>query len=119
MKAVRMILIGGLVLGLMACATQAEGKKGGKSLTVSGKVTAVSESSITVKPGKKDAEEVTVAINEETKIKVNGKPATAKDIETGMKATVKHNDTAATSISANAVGKKKAKDKKKSETPKE
>lgn len=116
MNAVRMILIAGLVLGLMACATQAEGKKGGKSLTVSGKVTAVSESSITVKPGKKDAEEVTVAINEETKIKVNGKPATAKDIQVGMKATVKHNDTAATAIVANGGDKKKDK---KGKTPKE
>ena len=120
MKVVRMILVAGLVLGLMACATQAEGsKKKAKVSSVKGTITAVSESSITIKPAKKDAEDLTLTINEETKIKVNGKKATVADIKEGMKVMVKYNEEVAVSIMANDGSKKKDKKEKPAEEPKE
>ena len=117
MKVVRMILVAGLVLGLMACATQAEGsKKKAKVSTVKGTISAVSESSITIKPAKKDAEDITLTINEETKIKVNGKKATAADLKEEMKVVVKYDEEVAVSI--NVIEKKK-KAEKPAEEPKQ
>ncbi|HNX26335.1 MAG TPA: hypothetical protein PKK48_02910 [Phycisphaerae bacterium] len=112
MKAVRMILVASLILGFTTCAVQAEGNgnKKAKCKMVAGTVSAVSATSITIKPKKKDAEDVTIAINDETKIKVNGKEAAASDIKEGMKATIKHIDGTATQINAND---KKDKTKKK------
>ena len=119
MKMVRMILVAGLVLGFMACGAQAEGKKKAKVSKVNGTVTAVSDASITVKPVKKNAEEVTVNINEETKIKVNGKKATAGDIEEGMKVMVQYNETAAISIMAKSDPRKDKDKNKKKDKPAE
>lgn len=118
MKTLKMIVVAGLLLGLTACATQAEGNKKVKISKVNGTISAVSESSITVKPAKKNAEEVTVTINEETKIKINGKSAAASELEVGMKVSVKYDETAAMMIMARK-DVKKDKDKKKEKKPAE
>lgn len=110
MKVVRLILVAGLLLGLTMGAAQADGKKKGNK-PIKGTVSAISESSITIKPAKKDAEEVTLTINEDTKIKISGKKATAADIKEGMKVVVKYDEEVAVSITVTDKDKKKKKDK--------
>lgn len=107
MKIVRMILVAGLLMGLLASATQAEGKKKGKVLRITGKVASVSENSITVTPAAKNADEITTAIGEKTKIKVNGKPGTAADIQVGMKVAMQYTQDGAIAIVAKDDDKKR------------
>jgi hypothetical protein len=62
-------------------------KKPSPGTVVSGKVDSVGSDSITLK--KRDGNPVTIDVNADTKIRVNGKPGSLSDIETGYGAVVR------------------------------
>lgn len=81
-----------MVMALLVGVAQAEEKKAGgekrKMNAVAGSITAVDETSITVQPGDAAKPAVTVALNEKTKVKVDGAEAKAGDLKVGQKVRV-------------------------------
>jgi hypothetical protein len=74
---------------LVSTAMAADKPAKAKPVTVAGSITAVSADSITVQPGDAAKPAVTAAINEKTKIRVDGKEAKADALKVGQKVTVR------------------------------